>query len=141
MEGELPENHGRFVAKLVTRRSTINEWPTDTIEIDFYKEETTDTAKKLKPNTILIFIPGNPGLIEWYSDTLIKIIRQLGASYAARGISYAGHGSGDDVVGSIEDHNQSFANKSVHQNTAALKSDNNCLRDMSVAWTIEGQSK
>ena len=67
--------------------------------------------------------------IEWYSDTLIKIVQRLGPSYAARGISYAGHGISDDVVGSKYEHNQS------------VKSDNSCLRDMSVPWTIEGQSE
>jgi hypothetical protein len=130
-------------AKLVSLRKTINGWPTDSISIDFYKEETNDAATsssssssshKYKPNIILLFIPGNPGLIEWYSDTLIKIVEQLGVGYAVRGISYAGHGAGTDVIGSTDDHKQNFVNTSGgHQNAGAAK--------MSVSWTIEGQSK
>ena len=99
-------------SKLVSLRKTINEWPTDSISIDFYKEETNNaiasslSAHKYKPNIILLFIPGNPGLIEWYSDTLIKIVEQLGVGYAVRGISFAGHGAGDDLIGSTDDHKQ-----------------------------------
>ena len=99
------------------------------ISIDFYNKKDLVAAYKCKPKVILVFIPGNPGLIEWYSDTLMKIVQRLGPSYAARGISYAGHGISDDVVGSKYEHNRS------------VKSDNSCLRDMSVPWTIEGQSE
>lgn len=119
---------------LVSRLKTINGWPTDSISIDFYKGGADDVASssqssyKCKPNIILLFIPGNPGLIEWYSDTLVKIVEQLGVGYALRGISYAGHGDGDDVTGSAEEHKQSFVNASEHQDAK-----------MSVSWTIEGQ--
>ena len=82
---------------------------------------------------MLILNPGNQGGIEWYSDTLVKIVEQLGVGYAVRGISYAGHGAGDDVIGSADDHKHSFVNTSGHQDVVGTK--------MSVSWTIEGQSK
>jgi hypothetical protein len=120
--------------RLVSHRKNIHGWPTDSISIDFYKGEADNAASssqnKCKPNLILIFIPGNPGLIEWYSDTLVKIVEQLGVGYAVRGISYAGHGAGDDVIGSADDHKHSFVNTSGHHDAK-----------MSVSWTIEGQSK
>jgi hypothetical protein len=124
--------------RLVSHRKTIHGWPTDSISIDFYKGEADNvdaspSHNKCKPNLILIFIPGNPGLIEWYSDTLVKIVEQLGVGYAVRGISYAGHGAGDDVIGSADDHKHSFVNTSGHQDVVGTK--------MSVSWRIEGQSK
>lgn len=115
---------------LVSHLKTISGWPTNTISIDFYEKgaDVIASSCKCKPNILLLFIPGNPGLIEWYSDTLVKIIEQLGVGYALRGISYAGHGAGDDVTGSADEHQQSFVNKSEHQDAK-----------MSVSWTIEGQ--
>lgn len=128
-------NHQHFVAEVVAQRATIKGWPTNMISIDFYNKKDL-VEYKCKPKVILIFIPGNPGLIEWYSDTLIKIVQRLGPSYAARGISYAGHGISDDVVGSKYEHKQNFANiNNIHDQDK----DNSCLRDMSVPWTIEGQ--
>jgi len=124
---------------LVSHLKTINGWPTNLISIDyFYKGDADDfesssspSSYKCKPNIILLFIPGNPGLIEWYSDTLVKIIEQLGVGYALRGISYAGHGAGDSVTGSADEHKQSFVNASEQQDAVSAK--------MSVSWTIEGQ--
>ncbi|KAL7498102.1 hypothetical protein ACHAWT_009864 [Skeletonema menzelii] len=126
---------------LVSHLKTINGWPTNLISIDyFYKGDADDfesssspSSYKCKPNIILLFIPGNPGLIEWYSDTLVKIIEQLGVGYALRGISYAGHGAGDSVTGSADEHKQSFVNASEQQDAVSAK--------MSVSWTIEGQLK
>mmetsp|Transcript_10060 Transcript_10060/g.14943 ORF Transcript_10060/g.14943 Transcript_10060/m.14943 type:complete len:372 (-) Transcript_10060:1232-2347(-) len=124
--------------RLVSHRKPIHGWPTDSISIDFYKGEADNvdaspSQNKCKPNLILIFIPGNPGLIEWYSDTLVKIVEQLGVGYAVRGISYAGHGAGDDVIGSADDHKHSFVNTNGHQDVVGTK--------MSVSWTILGQIK
>ncbi len=124
--------------RVVPHRKTINGWPTNSISIDFYKGGADNIAEsssyKCKPNIILLFIPGNPGLIEWYTDTLFKIVKQLGVGYALRGISYAGHGAGDDVIGSADEHKQSFVSVSGHQD-AVLSA------KMSISWTMEGQIK
>ena len=116
---------------LVSHLKPISGWPTNTISIDFYEGggDVIASSCKCKSNVMLLFIPGNPGLIEWYSDTLVEIIEQLGVGYALRGISYAGHGAGDDVTGSADEHKQSFVNGSDSQDAAK----------MSVSWTIEGQ--
>ena len=123
--------------KLTHGRRIVFGWPTNSISIDFYEGEEgaanfaeKTTNQKCKPNVILMFIPGNPGLIEWYSETLVRIVSHLGVGYAARGISYAGHGSGDAILGSSDDHKLSFIDVPEQQK-----------RRMSVPWTIEGQSK
>ena len=123
--------------RVVSHRKTINGWPTNSISVDFYRGDANNIAEsslyKSKPNIILLFIPGNPGLIEWYTDTLFKIVEHLGVGYALRGISYAGHGAGDDVIGSADEHKQSFVNGSGHQDAVSAK--------MSISWTKEGQIK
>ena len=65
---------------------------TDAISINY-----TQNGKRIHPHTILLFIPGNPGCIGWYAKPfLYNIIQKLGTGYAAHGISYAGHGVGDE---------------------------------------------
>lgn len=97
--------------------------PTNTFAIDYYDSVTAANAKDddgrlpLLPHTVLVFIPGNPGLIEWYVDSFFKILRKLGPGYAARGVSLSGHGLTDELV-SIQDR------PPEHQ---------------SISWTVDGQ--
>ena len=42
---------------------TILNWPTDTVEIDYIDPK--DSTRVERPHTILIFFPGNPGLVGW----------------------------------------------------------------------------
>ena len=73
----------------------ISTWPTDVASIDYINEETNQPHV---PHTIFLFIPGNPGCIGWYIDMLHDIVKKLGLGYAARAVSYAGHGVGDDLI-------------------------------------------
>jgi hypothetical protein len=99
-------------------RISICGWPTDVLSIDHIVSQNGPN-----PHTLLLFIPGNPGVIHWYVDFLLRIVQHLGDGYAVRGVSYAGHGVGDDVVGTDSDH------------------DNNCSDKMGTAWTMDGQGK
>lgn len=83
-------------------------WPTDTIALD------CDNSPS-RPHTLILFLPGNPGLIQFYIPTLTRLLGELGVGYAVRGTSYAGHGLGDV----IQHHHQK--------------------RDLDIAWTLDGQ--
>lgn len=103
-------------------------WPTDVLIID-------DSNALNTPHTIILFIPGNPGVIHWYADSLLEITKRLGRGYVVRGVSYAGHGVGDEIVGSKDDHDQSFHS----ENLGKKNEEDGHARDMSVPWTMEGQ--
>lgn len=51
---------------------------------------------------MILFIPGNPGCIGWYTKFLASIISRIGPLYAGHGISYAGHGVGDHIVEGLD---------------------------------------
>ena len=42
---------------------TIPKWPTDTAIIDYV--DPNDPSKVECPKTIVVFFPGNPGLVGW----------------------------------------------------------------------------
>lgn len=94
----------------------ILEFPTDTIAIDHLDE----SGESYPPETIIIFLPGNPGLVHWYIPLLKELVHRLGKGFAARGISYAGHGVTSDIV-NVE------------------RFEGSTDRDVSIAWTIHGQ--
>ena len=140
--------------RVVEGRACICGWPTDTLTIDddddLYQNDVHSTSIHDKNNpyynaathiTLLIFIPGNPGVIHWYTQFLVRIVEQLGEGYAVRGISYAGHGVGDDVVGTRDDHhNQIFHGK--RRDGKVNESINiNGHKDISISWSMEGQSE
>ena len=86
---------------VIEKQECICGWPTDTLSIDI-NTENTDV------HTLILFTPGNPGVIQWYIDLLCKVIQQLGNGFAVQGCSLAGHGLDDNVVGTNVDHMQSF---------------------------------
>ena len=127
-------------------RVCICGWPTDTVAIHLRARNSERGAASTlenecaNPHTLILFVPGNPGVIHWYTDMLVRIVQQFGKSYSAHGVSYAGHGVGEDVVGTQDNHNQSF-----HGETLSSKSDNTRDKkqqtDMSIPWTMDGQVK
>lgn len=90
----------------------ILDWPCDTFSIE-YKE-------KIKTHTTIIFIPGNPGLIEWYIPMFEQIILRLGNGFSVHGISNAGHSIDPDL-------------------TNVQKWQDSSERDVSIPWTVDGQ--
>jgi hypothetical protein len=116
-------------------RKEICGWPTDTYEIDPHcscyehsspAQEQQDPLlpARVNPHTVLMFVPGNPGCAGWYVKMLTSVIEQLGEGYAARAVSYAGHGTVPDVV-------------QVEPDVGGKQRDNNSR----IAWTLDGQVK
>ena len=101
-------------------------WPTDTVSIEWTHQEATldDVANptNLQPHTIILFVPGNPGLVPWYIPMLTSMIHQLGPGYVAHGASHAGHSTKTSHI---------FVG-----DESKVKSESNASN---VAWTMEGQ--
>ena len=90
-------------------------WPTDTFSIICGPQEHV--------HTILVFIPGNPGLCEWYIPLFSKILEAIGPGYTVRGASYVGHSIHPKQI-----------NVEIEQND----SDTN-IPPKTLAWTLDGQ--
>lgn len=83
-------------------------WPTKTCNLDFGSDTHT--------HTVIVFIPGNPGLLEWYMRSLKQILLRLGPGYAVRAVANAGHAVESQLV------------QPRNTNTEAA-----------IAWTMKGQ--
>lgn len=73
----------------------VHGYPTKTFAVDFVKPPTagaTQGSTRVFPHTVLVFIPGNPGLVDWYLRSFESIVDRLGPGFAARGVANAGHG-------------------------------------------------
>ncbi len=103
--------------RILEDKSEICGWPTECFHLDWYD---VTTNRKISPHTVLMFVPGNPGCSGWYIQLLKMIMQRLGVGYAARAVSYAGHGVDSDVVlgSNIQD---------------------NRTGDKKIAWTVNGQ--
>mmetsp|Transcript_13628 Transcript_13628/g.25598 ORF Transcript_13628/g.25598 Transcript_13628/m.25598 type:complete len:381 (-) Transcript_13628:5328-6470(-) len=113
--------------KVAHIRKEICGWPTDTYEIDTYNNNHVssslfehDPLLPVNPHTVLMFVPGNPGCAGWYIKMLKRVIEHLGDGYAARAVSYAGHGAVPDVV--------------QEEPEVGRKE-----REKRIAWTLDGQ--
>ncbi len=90
----------------------ISEWVTDLASIDFYHHHPNDNGNSPSPSsssfphfphTVFMLVVGNPGCIGWYVDMLRMVVQGLGRGYAARAVSYAGHGVGKEMIRINED--------------------------------------
>ncbi len=140
----------RIVA--VERKTSICGWPTDAVFIDHCNAKNAEDDSALrqnsslhnraprrdccKPHTLLLFVPGNPGVVHWYTVFLTRVVERLGMGYAARGVSYAGHGVGEAVVGNADEHR-----RSDYSGSPKVEDRNRKLRNMKIPWTMDGQSK
>ena len=98
---------------VIEKQECICGWPTDTVNIDLDRD-------KSFVHTLILFTPGNPGVVQWYIDFLCKVLQQLGNGFAVRGCSLAGHGLDDNVVGNDDDHIDG-------------------QRNYAIPWTMKGQ--
>ena len=104
--------------RVKTLTPTILGWPTESFSIDLCSSA---TEKPVSPHTILVFIPGNPGLMEWYIPMFQALVQRLGAGFCARGAANAGH--------SLD---------SKHVNIASAADSPHQSKD--IPWTVDGQS-
>ena len=118
--------------KVTEERLDICGWPTDVLSIEHDADIGNESPK---PTALILFVPGNPGVVHWYIDFLSKILQTLGHGYAVRGISYAGHGVGDEIVGSDKDHDCDIPESSDNVDL------NNRVNKMKTAWTMDGQGE
>jgi pimeloyl-ACP methyl ester carboxylesterase len=115
----MPKSSNGFLA---TRLETliVHGLPTKAFSMDF-----EDTGGPIFPHTVLVFIPGNPGLVDWYLRSFETILARLGPGFAARGVSNAGHAfeNGLSAVATTDDKNDDDATKAT-----------------AIAHTVDGQS-
>jgi pimeloyl-ACP methyl ester carboxylesterase len=106
-------------------------WPTDIVTIHSVQHHQSQVVVDSdgptpRPHTLLLFVPGNPGCIGWYSSTLATLVDRLGPGFAAHGVSYAGHSPHPDRTTVVA---SSSSSNHHHQRR----------RPIQVAWTIDGQ--
>ena len=115
-----PNPRPRLVVKETVQ--DISGWPTDTLSIDY--DRRSDGLGPY-PQTVILFVPGNPGCVGWYKKMLVALVERLGIGFAARGVSYAGHGVGENIVG---------------DGMAKLVDRPDCgRRNPRIPWTVDGQ--
>jgi pimeloyl-ACP methyl ester carboxylesterase len=128
-----------------TEVRSVLGWPSNTFAIDYYGRRRRSRSEQLQgsiadttsfdalpdfPHTVLVFVPGNPGLVEWYIASFTEIVGQLGPGYAARGISNAGHGITENLVES-ECEDGTEQEQDIGRKRPA--------REGCIPWTIDGQ--
>lgn len=114
--------------KVRTQVQDILNYPTETVSIDYYgfaHDNKDGTEMTIPPHTILLFVPGNPGCIQWYIQLLYGLVSSLGIGFAARGVSYAGHGV-SDAIANVQQYDTDESN-------------NTSKRDTRIPWTVDGQ--
>ena len=119
---------------VIEKQECICGWPTDTVNIDFNID---DNSEHPYP-TLILFTPGNPGVVQWYISFLCKVLQQLGNGFAVRACSLAGHGLDDNVVGTDDDHiMQSFDREHINNKSSEVTKDGQ--RNFAIPWTMKGQ--
>jgi len=123
-------------SRLVSKKEVIAllGWPTQCFAVDHRLGNGVEDLTVI-PHTYVIFVPGNPGLIDWYVPFFEGMVRSLGPGYAARGVSNAGHSTDSELV------NVSVwtTNKQTEYSPSDESSLNKENRDTCIPWTIDGQ--
>ena len=113
-----------------TQVKNVLQWPSDTFSIDYVSASAPQNDHRPPPpppvHTIIVFIPGNPGLIDWYIPFFTQMLTRLGPGFVCRGVALAGH-SLDAKLVDVEYY------KHDNSNT------NRDLRDTAIPWTVDGQ--
>lgn len=123
-------------------------WPSNTFSIDSYRTSSTgmkgncandcsnDVLQPLEyPHTVLVFVPGNPGLVEWYISSFMEIVQRLGPGYAARAVSNAGHAVTADLT-----HPHKYDDEKDDDDAKSdCRGQDVEERSMRISWTIDGQ--
>jgi len=110
--------------RLTTSVRSVLGWPSNTFSIHHVE---ASTGRPEFPHTVLVFIPGNPGLIEWYTPSFYIMVQRLGRGFSACGVSNAGAGLTDEIL-------------NVHRTlTEADKISNDDRMSTCIPWTVDGQ--
>ncbi len=83
-----------MIVKVKEFEREICSWPTNNFEIDHYDSD----LNRQYPHTVLMFVPGNPGVSEWYIPMLETVVSELGVGYSCRAVNHAGHGTQPHLV-------------------------------------------
>jgi hypothetical protein len=114
---------------------TLAGWPTDVVRVD----HNSNAAEHQTIRTILVFIPGNPGCIGWYTkNLLVELVQRLGPGVSARGVSYAGHSPNEALTQVLlaEEVEEKEVEDGKEQNYEQHYSSGG---DTSIPWTVNGQ--
>jgi pimeloyl-ACP methyl ester carboxylesterase len=117
---------------VTTEVRTILQWPSDTFSIDHVKAASAQNDHRAQPSspivhTVIVFIPGNPGLIGWYIPFFTQMLERLGPGFACRGVALAGH-SLDAKVVDVEQYKRDNTSTNRH-----------LMRETAIPWTVDGQ--
>ncbi|GKZ01280.1 hypothetical protein MPSEU_001079000 [Mayamaea pseudoterrestris] len=117
-------------------------WPTTTISIQWTKNDNEpkedpatlhNSFELSSPDTVIFFVPGNPGLVQFYVPMLLAMMQRLGPGFAAFGASHAGHGVTNDS-------NEWELGDNMADETIDNQQQNHEQQgDTSISWTMEGQ--
>ena len=102
-----------FRTKAECTSTSLLGWPTDAFKIDVVDPSAV--------HTVLIFTPGNPGLVEWYIPFFEQILQELGPGFACRGVANAGHSL-------------------CHDKVDVAARDESLRKSKAIPWTVDGQS-
>lgn len=94
-------------------------WKSLTFQIEHLQAHLSpEESQSYLSRKIIVFIPGNPGLVEWYVPFFERMIDRLGPGFVAYGVSNAGHGIQPDLLVARESNPES---------------------QQYISWTIDGQ--
>lgn len=130
-------------------------WPTDTFSVDYsvlppgrHEQDSAagttplvDKSNDSNVHTVILFIPGNPGLNEWYIPFFSSILQALDSGYVVRGASYAGHSIDPRQIRVEETYYDDLPsdNQDTSDATTTAASQSTIVPPKTIAWTIDGQ--
>jgi len=113
---------------------TLIGWPTDAFAIDHpvigfggagrCEDDGTTSTPQPPVHTLIIFVPGNPGLVEWYVPFFERVVSRLGPGFATRGAANAGH---------------SVSPERIRVDDERGVEDCKDRRDRRISWSVDGQ--
>ena len=79
------ESSKRQKPKIKKQIRKLCEWPTDLVSIDYTTSCPASSSYRASfgnlcryPHTVIMFVPGNPGCVNWYVKMLTSIVERLG---------------------------------------------------------------
>ena len=127
MESTSTANNNDLGVKVTMGTLNLLGWPTDSFAIDFIKQNPQQQQQQ-HVHTVLVFVPGNPGLVEWYIPFFQQLLQALGTGYACRGAANAGHSLDPQKVNVVQAQTVSSSSSSSLSSSSAIP------------WSVDGQT-